>query len=138
MILGHSVGLEEIYVINLALSLIIGYFIGIERESKGKSAGISTQMLVVGGAMTFTYLSSQILNDPARIAAGIVTGVGFLGAGIIMHQKEDKVLNLTTAASIWIAAAIGMALGYGYYIIAIAGAFFTIIALRMPHPLPKK
>ena len=131
-------GTEAVFTLNLLLSLAIGYLIGLEREAKGKSAGISTQILVVGGAMTFTYLSSLVLGDPARIAAGIVTGVGFLGAGLIFRDKKDKVANLTTAATIWLASAIGMALGLGYYVLAIAATLFAIIALRIPHPSKRK
>ncbi|MFH0927061.1 MAG: MgtC/SapB family protein [Candidatus Micrarchaeota archaeon] len=126
-------GAEAVFALNLLLSLAMGYIIGAERESKGKSAGISTQCLVIAGSMTFSYLSSLMINDPARIAAGIVTGVGFLGAGIIFHQSKDKVVNLTTAATLWLAAGIGMALGFGYYVIAISAALFAIIALRIPH-----
>lgn len=131
-------GAEMVFSLNLLLALALGYIIGLEREAKGKSAGISTQILVVGGAMTFTYLSSLMLDDPARISAGIVTGIGFLGAGIIFRDKKDKVANLTTAATIWLAAAIGMAIGFSYYIIAIAATFFAIIALRIPHPRQKR
>lgn len=126
-------GAESLFTLNLLLTLAIGYIIGLEREERGKSAGVSTQILVIGGAMTFTFLSSLIFNDPARIASGIVTGIGFLGAGIIFRDKKDKVANLTTAATIWFAAGIGMAIGMGYYIIAIASTIFAIIALRIPH-----
>ena len=126
-------GAESLFTLNLLLTLAIGYIIGLEREERGKSAGVSTQILVIGGARTFTFLSSLIFNDPARIASGIVTGIGFLGAGIIFRDKKDKVANLTTAATIWFAAGIGMAIGMGYYIIAIASTIFAIIALRIPH-----
>ena len=115
--------------------------LGLEREAKGKSAGIATQILVIGGSMIFTFLSALIFNDPARIAAGIVTGVGFLGAGIIFHQSKkssDHVVNLSTAASLWFAASIGMSIGFGYYLISISAAIFALIALNLPHLVPMK
>ena len=133
--------LQLAFALNLILCTILGYSLGRERELKGKAAGISTQILVMGGAMAFSFISSQIVQDPARIAAGIVTGVGFLGAGIIFHQSTkstDHVVNLTTAATIWLSAAAGMAIGFGYYIIAILCIMFGLVALNLPHPKPRK
>jgi len=131
-------GIQAIFALNLLLSLAIGYIIGLEREERGKSAGISTHILVIGGAMAFSFLSQTMFNDPARIAAGIVTGIGFLGAGIIFKENASKIINVTTAASIWFAAAIGMAIGFGYYAIAIICAIFAITALRIPHLSKRK
>lgn len=127
-------GLNEVnFLIDALLCLIIGYAIGAERESRGKDAGISTNMFVIFGAMLFTFISGSV--DPAsksRIAAQIVTGIGFLGAGLIL--KEGIVVrNLTTAASIWFAGSIGMAVGFGYYFIAIVAAIISIIIPRIPH-----
>ena len=124
---------------DLLLSLAFGYFIGAERESRGKDAGISTQCLVIAGSMAFCFLSNVV--DPlstSRIASNVVTGIGFLGAGIIFHQaqEKDKVVNLTTAATIWVAAAIGMALGFGYPLQACLLLIFTFVALRVPHVVP--
>ena len=124
---------EGIFSLNLLLSLAIGYIIGLERETRGKSAGVSTHILVVGGSMAFSFLSSTMFSDPARIASGIVTGIGFLGAGIIFKENASKIINLTTAASIWFAAGIGMAIGFGYYSLAIIASIFAIVALRVPH-----
>src|SRR5690606_24745396 len=116
-------------------ALVCGLIIGIERELKNKPAGISTQTLVITGAMTFAYLSGIIGGgDPNRIAAQIVSGIGFLGAGIILKsEKNGKVSNVTTAASIWYSAAIGMALGFGLYFIGLAAAVFAVLISRIPH-----
>jgi putative Mg2+ transporter-C (MgtC) family protein len=130
LITGH----EFEIIIKLVICLIGGILIGIERESRKKSAGISTHAFVIAGAMIFTILSLYIApNDPSRIAAQIVTGVGFLGAGIILKEKNGEVINLTTAASIWFSAAIGMLVGYGWYLAAIITIIFTIFTPRIPH-----
>src|SRR5690606_5832098 len=120
---------------NIILSLVLGFAIGFERESKGKDAGISTHALVIMGSMLFTYLSIHIeagSDSGARIAAQIVSGIGFLGAGLILKDGTN-VRNLTTAASLWFAAGIGMAIGFGYYAAAIISAVAAIVTLRIPH-----
>ncbi len=121
------------FVFNLLLSLLAGLAIGIERESKGKDAGISTHTLVIMGSMVFTFLSMQV--DPestSRIAAQVVTGIGFLGAGLIL-KEGTTVRNLTTAASLWFASAIGMAFGFGFYTVGIFATLMGILVLRIPH-----
>lgn len=125
--------LEISFIITLILCVISGFLIGVERESRGKDAGISTHIFVITGSMMFTFLSSVV--DPAsksRIAAQIVTGIGFLGAGLILKEGLN-VKNLTTAASVWFAGAIGMAFGFGYYIIAIVAVILSAITPRIPH-----
>jgi len=122
-----------VFMFNLGLSLLVGLAIGIERESRGKDAGISTHSLVIMGSMLFTFLSMQV--DPestSRIAAQVVTGIGFLGAGLIL-KDGTTVRNLTTAASLWFAAAIGMAIGFQFYIAAILSTLVALLALRIPH-----
>ncbi len=122
------------FFIRLMLSLAIGFLIGAERESRHKDAGISTHSLVIVGSMLFTYLSQNV--DPestSRIAAQVVSGVGFLGVGLIL-KEGGKVKNLTTAASIWFAAAIGMAFGYGYYIPGLMASVVALILPKIPHP----
>ncbi|MGV8168874.1 MAG: MgtC/SapB family protein [Candidatus Nanoarchaeia archaeon] len=124
---------EITFLIGFVLSFIAGFAIGVERESRNKAAGISTHTLVILGAMVFTFLSQIV--DPAsksRIAAQIVTGVGFLGAGLIIKEGAT-VKNLTTAASIWFAAAIGMAFGFGYYFEGIMATIASILIPRIPH-----
>lgn len=124
---------EIIYLVNLFFCLLSGVLIGSERELRHKPAGISTQTLVIGAAMTFSFISHSFgLGDPSRIAAQIVTGVGFLGAGVIIRTESDKVSNLTTAASIWYAAAIGMALGFNYHFIAIVATIYAVFVSRLP------
>jgi putative Mg2+ transporter-C (MgtC) family protein len=84
-------GLTTHFLIGLGLSFLAGFIIGLERESKGKPAGIGTQCLVIGGSMIFSYISGLVdPNSPSRIAAQIVTGIGFLGAGLILKSEEDK------------------------------------------------
>lgn len=131
----NLIGETEIaFLVALALALVAGVIIGGERELKGKPAGISTQTLVIGGAMLFAFLSHRVGGDPSRIAAQIVSGIGFLGAGIILKSEASKkVTNVTTAASIWYSAAIGMALGFGFYFIAITGAVYAVAISRIPH-----
>jgi len=125
---------EGEFVFKLLLSLGAGFLVGMERESRGKKAGISTQTFVIAGAMLFTMMSLMIdPNEPARVAAQIVTGIGFLGAGIILKDKTGNITNLTTAASIWFSAAIGMTIGIGYYMIAILATLFSILVPRIPH-----
>ena len=117
---------------------VLGAVIGLERERRGKAAGLRTHMLVAGGSAIFTVASFVIFagegttRDPARIAAQIVTGVGFLGAGAII-RSGFSVSGLTTAASIWVAAALGMLAGGGAYPLAIASTGLTVLSLRLPH-----
>jgi putative Mg2+ transporter-C (MgtC) family protein len=126
-------GTEFEFLIGLGLSVIAGFLIGLEREARGKDAGISTHAFVVAGSMLFTFLSLKV--DPAstsRIAAQIVTGIGFLGAGLIL-KEGTRVRNLTTAASLWFAGAIGMAIGFGFYVVAIVATIAAIFIPKIPH-----
>jgi putative Mg2+ transporter-C (MgtC) family protein len=127
-------GLTTHFLVGLGLSFLAGFVIGLERESKGKPAGISTQCLVIGGSMIFSYLSGIVdPNSTSRIAAQIVTGIGFLGAGLILKSEEDKrVTNLTTAASIWFSCSIGMAFGFGFFIMGIIALAFAVLVARIP------
>lgn len=128
-------GYELGFLLRLGLALLFGFVIGAERESRGKPAGISTNSFVIGGAALFTFISLAVdPNSPARIAAQVVSGVGFLGAGMILKSdKEGTVTNLTTAASVWFAAAIGMALGFGWYLIAAGATVYAVVVPRIPH-----
>jgi putative Mg2+ transporter-C (MgtC) family protein len=112
--------------LKLFVSLALGAVIGLEREISDKAAGLRTNILICVGACLFTIVSSWNPGaDPTRIAAQIVSGIGFLGAGAIMHDG-DRVVGLTTAATIWIVAAIGMAVGQGMFTV---GAITTLIVL---------
>ena len=120
--------------IRLLFAVFIGGLIGIERELHYKAAGFRTMMLICVGAALFTMFSIRIggPNDPARIAAQIVTGVGFIGAGVILHEKGE-VRGITTAASIWAAAALGIGIGAGYLFFAgIATALLLFVAAALP------
>ncbi len=124
---------EGKFFIDILLATIFGYIIGAERESRGKDAGISTHIMVICGATLFTFMSSLV--DPAsksRIAAQIVSGIGFLGAGLILKEDGARVKNLTTASSIWFAGAIGMALGFDYHFLAAIAAVFAVYVPRIP------
>jgi putative Mg2+ transporter-C (MgtC) family protein len=129
---------ELTFLIALGLSVIAGLLMGLEREARHKDAGISTHILVIMGSMLFTYLSMRV--DPmstSRIAAQVVTGIGFLGAGLIIKEGVS-VRNLTTSASLWFAAAIGMAFGFGYYFVGMASAIFGVLIPRIPHLYDRK
>ena len=123
----------KVFTFDLILAIIIGGIIGAERELRGKDAGMSTHAFVICGAMLFTFMSMTV--DPAsksRIAAQIVSGIGFLGAGLILKDGLT-VRNLTTAASIWFAGAIGMAIGFGYHEIALLAMIASVLIPRIPH-----
>jgi putative Mg2+ transporter-C (MgtC) family protein len=122
------------FLLKLGVCLVLGTAIGVERELRSKPAGISTHCFVIAGACLFTFVSvAADPNSPARIAAQVVSGVGFLGAGMILKSENNTVRNLTTAAAIWFAAAIGMAIGLGWYAIAVFAAVYAIIVPRIPH-----
>jgi putative Mg2+ transporter-C (MgtC) family protein len=127
--------IEIDFAIDMLISLAAGFIIGAERESRGKAAGISTNCFVIGGSMIFTYLSAAVdPNSTSRIAAQLVTGIGFLGAGIILKgELDNKITNLTTAASIWYSGAIGMAIGFNYYFMALLAVAFAVLVPRIPH-----
>ena len=118
--------LETEIIIKLAIAAFLGTVIGIEREIHKRPAGVRTHILVCMGATLFTIISQ--LSNVAFIAAGIVTGIGFLGGGLIYHQR-NKIVGLTTAAEIWALAAIGLAVGYGYYFAAFATSILILVVL---------
>jgi putative Mg2+ transporter-C (MgtC) family protein len=112
----------------LALAALFGGLIGLERELRGYPAGIRTLALVTMGSLLFTDVS-QLLGGDDRVAAGIVTGIGFLGAGVIFREGYT-VRGITTAATIWSAAAIGMAIGRELYLVAAAGSVLVFVVLE--------
>jgi putative Mg2+ transporter-C (MgtC) family protein len=128
-------GYQDDFLIGIGISLLAGFLIGAERESRGKPAGISTHCLVIAGTMMFTYISAQVdPNSTSRIAAQVVSGIGFLGAGMILKSEStEKITNLTTAAAVWFAAAIGMAIGFNFYLMALVGIAFAVLVPRIPH-----
>ena len=147
----HSFKLEPgIWEICLRLlcAMLVGLVIGTEREYTNRPAGMRTHILVALGACVVALTGQMLFNeyrvlgatpDPARLTAQVITGVGFLGAGTIMREGST-VKGLTTAASVWTVACLGVAAGYGYYSIAFAGLVFALITLTilelLQHHLP--
>ncbi len=113
-------------IIRLGVALVLGGLIGAEREYRSKAAGFRTTILICVGATLFTMISARIGDD--RIAANIVNGIGFLGAGLI-YKEENRVKGLTSAATVWSVSALGMSIGGGYYDIAIIGFVLIIGSL---------
>ena len=127
MILGN---LEAEIITKMIVAAILGLLVGLERELHNKPAGIRTHALVCMGSALFTIVSIYFTGtqDPSRIAAGVVIGIGFLGAGLIFHAK-DKVRGLTTGAELWTLAGIGIAVGIGFYILAFAATIIVLTVL---------
>jgi len=117
-------------LVAIGVSLLAGSLVGLEREYKNKSAGFRTIVLICLGATTFTIVSRYGLGSDDRIAANIITGIGFIGAGVIFKDKFS-VMGLTTAAVIWIVAGIGMAAGVGYYSLSLFLAVTTVLILSV-------
>lgn len=114
------------------LAVILGGLIGAEREYRGKSAGFRTMIMISLGSCLFTIISILIggTSTPDRIASNIVTGIGFLGAGVIF--KNENIINgITTSATIWTVAAVGMAVGGGYYFVSIGASIIILIILAV-------
>jgi putative Mg2+ transporter-C (MgtC) family protein len=129
-----TVGTSELeLLLRLLLAAVLGGVIGVEREVRQKSAGLRTNTLIAVGAALFTLMSIELAEgvfgaDPTRITAQIVTGIGFLGAGAII-RTGGSVQGLTTAATVWVNAAIGVAAGGGRYVLAIGATALTIVVL---------
>ena len=124
----------------LLLALFLGATIGIEREVAHKSAGMRTHALVALGSALFTIISRSLTGptiDPTRIAAQIVTGIGFLGAGMIVFD-QSRVKGLTTAAGVWTAAAIGMAVGFDMNALAVFASILTILVFVVLWPVERR
>ena len=125
----------------ILLSAFLGGLFGLEREWRGREAGLRTNMMISIASCLFTYIGVEafpfgegIMRDPARVAAQIVSGVGFLGAGALLHHR-NTVRGLTTAAAIWLVAAVGMAVGAGAYFSAIFTTFVALFVLVLLMPL---
>ena len=122
------------YLIRIIAAMILGGIIGAERERHKKAVGLRTLILISVGSALFTILSAQMVGpdgeNPGRIAANIVSGIGFLGAGVILEER-GQVVGLTTAATIWVAAALGMAAGAGQYILAGITVFIVMVVLLL-------
>ncbi len=134
--LSNGAYVTELYlVLDLLLASILGFCIGFERKTRSKEAGIKTHTVVSFGAALMMIISKYAFGDgadTARIAAQIVAGIGFLGAGIIVYDK-NKVHGLTTAAGVWATAGIGMACGGGLYIVAVIATILLIFVQWLLH-----
>ncbi|WP_428658835.1 MgtC/SapB family protein [Runella sp.] len=115
-------------VIKLLIAAGLGALIGVEREYHSKSAGLRTMMLIGIGSTLFTIISSKMGTDASRIAANIVTGIGFIGGGIIFREN-NRVVGITTAATVWATAALGMCVGIGAYEIATVSSGIVLLVL---------
>jgi putative Mg2+ transporter-C (MgtC) family protein len=120
--------------LKLVLAALLGGIIGIEREIRDKPAGLRTNILICVGSTLFMSISTKVAEllggDPTRIAAQIISGIGFLGAGAVLHS-HGFVLGLTTAATIWVVAGVGMALGSGMYLVAVFTTAMSLATLYL-------
>jgi putative Mg2+ transporter-C (MgtC) family protein len=126
------------FLINCLLAIGFGAIIGLEREFKQKPAGLKTHMLICLGSMTITYLSAKfsVSGDPNRIAAQIVSGIGFIGAGTILHSKQI-VQGLTTAATLWVIASVGMLIGAGHILASLIVVVLVFLLLILSNALTR-
>jgi putative Mg2+ transporter-C (MgtC) family protein len=125
-------------ILRLLLAAALGAIIGYQRERAKKPAGLRTHVLISLGAALFTVVSIYgfgVASDPARVAAGVVVGIGFLGAGAILHREGGIVAGLTTAATIWAVAGIGLAAGAGLYLISAVATALVLTVLLIPRSI---
>jgi putative Mg2+ transporter-C (MgtC) family protein len=131
--------LEQMIVVNgavgrLLLACLLGGLVGLEREAKRRAAGVRTNLLICMGAAFFTLLSAVLAGDTSpnkgQVASNIVQGIGFLGAGLILHNR-NRISGLTSAASVWVVASIGMACGAGLFAAATVATIIVILALEL-------
>ncbi len=131
-------------IFRIVLAAVLGGIVGVERERQGRDAGLRTHMLVCVGSALFMVVSALMaleykdlgVVDPSRIAAGVVTGIGFLGAGTLLRY-DSYIKGLTTAASIWVVSAIGLAVGAGFYMPGLITAL-VVIGVLMLSPIADK
>ena len=132
--------IEWNFILRLFIAGLLGGLIGFEREVRAKEAGLRTHFIVALGSALFMIISQYAFAgryDAARVAAQVVSGIGFIGAGVIIFQK-NVVRGVTTAAGLWVAAAIGLACGAGMYDIAVAATLMTLLCLEAMHWISKK
>jgi len=124
------VAFEIADLFKILFSVIAGGIIGFEREFRDKAAGLRTLIFISLGSTIFTMLSAKLANgtDPTRIASNIINGIGFLGAGVILRER-GRIIGITTAATIWFTAAVGMVIAGGYYLLALAILIIALVVL---------
>jgi len=129
-------------VLRLMVAVLLGGLLGYERETVGASAGLRTHMLVSLGSALFVLIPLQAgmeISDISRVLQGITAGIGFIGAGAILkHHQQDDVKGVTTAASVWLTAAVGIAAGMGREATAVLSALFALVILGLLRLTPKK
>ncbi|WP_028402396.1 MgtC/SapB family protein [Ectobacillus panaciterrae] len=128
-------------LIKLGISLLLGLLIGLDRQLKNKPLGVKTSMVISVASCLITIVSIESVQkyslsghtnmDPMRLTAQIVSGVGFLGAGVILRRNNDAISGLTTASMVWAASALGIAIGAGFYLEAIAAMILIILAINV-------
>jgi len=133
-----SMDIDIQVIFQLTLAVVFGSIIGLEREYKRKEAGLQTYSLVTLGSCLFTIIGFEFFNfftgkasvnfDPSRLILAVATGIGFIGAGVIIH-RQFRVEGITTAAGLWCSAAIGIAVGAGFYFLALLTVFLATIIL---------
>ncbi len=134
-----SIGMDEV-IIKLVLAVVLGAVMGLERSLAGKTAGMRTYTLVSMGSALFVIISELVMAkyaaigvhdiDPLRVASQVVMGIGFLGAGLIIFQ-DQKLRGLTTAAGLWVNCGLGMAIGFGFYLLALEVAALTLFTFTI-------
>jgi putative Mg2+ transporter-C (MgtC) family protein len=134
-----NVGMDEV-IIKLVLAVVLGAVMGLERSLAGKTAGMRTYTLVSMGSALFVIISELVIAqyaamgihniDPLRVASQVVMGIGFLGAGLIIFQ-DQKLRGLTTAAGLWVDCGLGMAIGFGFYLLALEVAALTLFTFTI-------
>lgn len=132
--------IEWDFILRILIAGLLGGLIGFEREFRAKEAGLRTHFIVALGSALFMIISQYAFSgrfDAARVAAQVVSGIGFIGAGVIIFQK-NVVRGVTTAAGLWVAAAIGLACGAGMYSVAVAAVIFTIVCLETMHFITRR
>lgn len=119
--------------LRIVLAAVLGAIVGYERRRADKPVGLRTLVLISVGSALFTVISIYAFGDgdPSRVASGIVTGIGFLGAGVIIRRRQGGIEGITTAATIWVVAAIGLAAGAGFYIIATVTTVIVMLVLLL-------
>lgn len=122
-------------VLKLVIAALFGFLAAWDRKKYGKGAGMRTYGMIAMGSCLFTMASASFVNDPARIAANIVTGIGFIGAGIIWQRKDD-IVGVTTAAGIWVAAGIGLAVGLELWALAATAMILMMMLFSMRRIIP--
>jgi len=136
MVLPFVSPLEQEMIMKVLVAGLFGLLIGLERKGGEKGAGMRTFSLICMGSALLAVLSVWGFPGPqetSRLAAQIVVGIGFIGAGVIWRQREEAIHGITTAAAIWVAAAVGIAVGLGFFILGFIVAFFTMIVLSRGH-----